>query len=116
MRPYLLAASQMTKMTKPDATSENSQPMLCTTQPRPAVEAELSVAVLRKPHSTKPIGDGGCDAEDDGVDLLRLLRRVVVDDGVEGGVERVVGCEVVEGLVVARRFGGGRRAGLASVS
>ena len=36
IRPNLLAASQMTKSTKPDATSENSQPMLCTTQPRPA--------------------------------------------------------------------------------
>ena len=55
MRPYLLAASQMTNRTKPEATSEKSQPMLCTTQPRPAPEAELRVSVLRKPQSTKAI-------------------------------------------------------------
>ena len=55
MRPNLPAASQMTNSTNPLATSANSQPMLCTTQPRPAVEAELRVEVLVNPQRTKPM-------------------------------------------------------------
>src|SRR5687768_9059220 len=46
MLPYLLAASQMTKTTKPEATSANNQPVLCTTQDSPELEAEASVSVL----------------------------------------------------------------------
>src|SRR4051794_38115924 len=53
MLPYLLAASQMTKTTKPEATSEKSQPVLCTTKSRPAEALVLRLSVPRAPHRTK---------------------------------------------------------------
>src|SRR3954466_10888232 len=53
MLPYLLAASQMTKTTKPEATSEKSQPVLWTTKSRPAEALVLRLSVPRAPHRTK---------------------------------------------------------------
>src|SRR6478609_4526975 len=52
MLPYVLAASQMTKTTKPEATSEKSQPVLWTTKSRPAVAPVLRLSVSRAPHRT----------------------------------------------------------------
>ena len=101
MRPNLPAASQITNSTKPLATRENSQPMLCTTQPRPAVEAELSVEVLRKPQSTKPMAMAAVTPKTIVSRLLRLLCRVLLEREVEGGVQGLL-----EGACLPRRIDG----------
>ena len=53
MLPYLLAASQMTKKTKPVEARAKSQPVLVTTQSSPLSEALDSDEVLMTPHRTK---------------------------------------------------------------
>src|SRR6476660_9502747 len=62
MLPYLLAASQMTKTTKPEATSEKSQPVLCTTKSRPADALVLRLSVLSAPQRTKAIATGAASS------------------------------------------------------
>src|SRR3712207_1691218 len=54
MRPYLLAASQMTKTTKKLAASTKSQPVFWMTQPSADEDTEPRLAVLTKPQITKP--------------------------------------------------------------
>lgn len=55
MRPYFPAASQITKMTQPDATSAKIQPALLTTYPRPVFDDEARDDVPSSHQSTKPI-------------------------------------------------------------
>ena len=89
------------RRTKPLATSENSQPMLCTTQPRPAVEARAERGGAEEAPEHEADGDGGGDAEDDLVEALRLLCRVLLEREVEGGVQGLL-----EGACLPRRIDG----------
>ena len=91
MLPNLLAASQMTKTTKPEATSEKSQPVLCTTKSRPAEALVLRLSVLSAPQSDEGDGHGGGDAEDDLVDPGGRGLLVVHRWWLERRVQRVVG-------------------------
>ena len=59
MLPNRPAASQITKATKPEASTTNSQPMLCTVQSSEVDEAEASDLVLRKPQQRKPTARAG---------------------------------------------------------
>src|ERR671916_1442193 len=54
MRPYLPAASQMTKTTNDDASSTNSQPRLPVTQPRIEPLTVPRPVGVTKPQATKP--------------------------------------------------------------
>ena len=101
MRPNLPAASQITNSTKPLATRENSQPMLCTTQPRPAVEAELSVEVLRKPQSTKPMAMAAVTPK------TIVSRRCGSSAGCSSSGRSRAGCSgLLEGACLPRRVDG----------
>ncbi len=52
MLPNRPAPSQITNTTKAEATSTNSQPVLCTVHPSELLETEARLEVFRKPHST----------------------------------------------------------------
>src|SRR5919107_203910 len=54
MRPYLPAASQMTKITNADANSTNSQPRLPVIQPRTELLTVPRPVGVTKPQATKP--------------------------------------------------------------
>src|SRR3712207_3196798 len=54
IRPDLLAASQITEMTKADARSTNSQPSLPVTQPRTDALTVPSPVGVAKPQATNP--------------------------------------------------------------
>ena len=88
MLPNLPAASQMHEhheAARPRARTASR----CCASPRPGElpEAVARESVLEEPPEQERDGDGRGDAEDDLVDLLRLLGRVLLDDGVEGGVQ-----------------------------
>ena len=55
MRPYLLAARQITKITKKVVLRTKNQPVLVMTQSCAFAEAELRLSVLAMPHATKPM-------------------------------------------------------------
>ena len=91
MLPYLLAASQMTKTTKPEATSEKSQPVLCTTKSRPAADARAEALGAERAPEDEGDGDAGGDTEDDLVDSGARGILVVHGWWLERRVQRVVG-------------------------
>src|SRR3954447_10891664 len=91
MLPYLLAASQMTKTTKPEATSEKSQPVLCTTKSRPAEALVLRPSVPRAPHRTKAMATPAATPKTTFVDPRGRCLVVVHRWRLERRVQRVVG-------------------------
>ena len=84
MLPNRPAASQITKATKPEASTTNSQPMLCTVQSSAVARPSPGCLVSRKPPGHEAEGQGGGDAEDDLVERAALTVAGLVRRGPRG--------------------------------
>src|SRR6478752_7233798 len=102
MLPYLLAASQMTKTTKPEATSEKSQPVLCTTKSRPADALVLRLSVLSAPQRTKAIATAAATPK-----TTWSTREGAASSWFTGGGSSA-GCSASSGLLVSSLIRHGR--------
>src|SRR6478735_10343151 len=102
MLPYLLAASQMTKTTKPEATSEKSQPVLCTTKSRPAEALVLRLSVLSAPQRTKAMATAAATPK-----TTLSTREGAASSWFTGGGSSA-GCSTSSGLLVSSLIRHGR--------
>ena len=102
MLPYLLAASQMTKTTKPDATSEKSQPVLWTTNSRPDGGAVLRLSVLSAPQRTNAMATAAATPKT----TLSTRERGASSWSTGGGSS--AGCSTSSGLLVSSLIRHGR--------
>src|SRR5688572_9561047 len=94
MRPYLPAASQMTKTTNDDASSTNSQPRLPVTQPRTEPLTVPRPVGVTKPQATKPSAMTAATAN-------RILSTAQCRSATQGGVFAMAGCVPVMDTSVA---------------
>ena len=84
IRPYLLAASQITYTTNADASSTNSQPRLPVTQPRTEPLTEPRPVGVAKPQATKPSAIAAATAN-------RTLSTAQCRSATQGGVSAMAG-------------------------